>query len=204
MRFIARDASGGTLSEYTCFSIGGGFVVDESDAAADQISRDETALPYPYRTGDDLLRMATRQFAELAEKFNNTVFEQSDSLKPAADLLKQTPRTSGWITRSGAPDAELNNPKVIQAIFSEDVRVNKRNTEAIEVGPGMIVAARVIEHKPSALQPFEQIKAAIDKKLVAQRASQLAAEEGRKQLEELRQGKAASRLVEHASAGEPR
>ncbi|MGZ5094674.1 MAG: SurA N-terminal domain-containing protein [Burkholderiales bacterium] len=135
-------------------------------------------------------QLATRQFAELAEKFNNTVFEQSDSLKPAADLLKQTPRTSGWITRSGAPDVELNNPKVIQAIFSEDVRVNKRNTEAIEVGPGMIVAARVIEHKPSAMQPFEQVKTVIDKKLLAQRASQLAAEEGRKQLDELRQGKA--------------
>jgi L-serine dehydratase len=33
-------------------------VVDETDAAADQLSRDDTALPYPYRTGDDLLRMA--------------------------------------------------------------------------------------------------------------------------------------------------
>src|SRR3954447_5943342 len=58
MRFIARDASGKTLSEYTCFSIGGGFVVDESDATADQISGDDVALPYPYRTGDDVLRMA--------------------------------------------------------------------------------------------------------------------------------------------------
>jgi L-serine dehydratase len=58
MRFIARDVGGSTLLEYTCFSIGGGFVVDESDAAADQISDDHTALPYPFRTGDDLLRMA--------------------------------------------------------------------------------------------------------------------------------------------------
>ncbi len=58
MRFTARDAADNTLIEYTCFSIGGGFVVDESDAAADQISHDETALPYPYKSGDDLLRMA--------------------------------------------------------------------------------------------------------------------------------------------------
>ena len=50
--------AGNTLLEYTCFSIGGGFVVDEADAAADQLSRDETQLPYPYRTGDDLLAMA--------------------------------------------------------------------------------------------------------------------------------------------------
>ncbi len=58
MRFVARDETGSTLAEYTCFSIGGGFVVDELDAAADQLSRDKTVLPYPYRTGDDLLRMA--------------------------------------------------------------------------------------------------------------------------------------------------
>ncbi len=58
MRFSARDADGNTLLEYTCFSIGGGFVVDESDAAADQISHDDTTLPYPNRTGDDILRVA--------------------------------------------------------------------------------------------------------------------------------------------------
>jgi L-serine dehydratase len=58
MRFTGRDAAGITLLEYTCFSIGGGFVVEETDAAADQISHDQTALPYPYKSGDDLLRMA--------------------------------------------------------------------------------------------------------------------------------------------------
>ena len=137
-------------------------------------------------------QVATRQFAELAEKLNNIVFEQSDSLKPAAELLKQAPLTSGWITRSGAPDAQLNNPKLLQAVFSEDVRVNKRNTEAIEVAPGTIVAARVIEHKPSTMQAFDQVKTAIEKKLIAQRANQLAAQEGRQQLEQLRQGTGSS------------
>ena len=58
MRFTARDAAGRTLWEYTCFSIGGGFVVDEADAAQDQFSQDATLLPYPYRSGDDLLKMA--------------------------------------------------------------------------------------------------------------------------------------------------
>ena len=67
MRFLARDASGSTLLEYTCFSIGGGFVVDETDANADQISRDETALPYPYRSGDDLLRMAAESGLSISD-----------------------------------------------------------------------------------------------------------------------------------------
>lgn len=136
-------------------------------------------------------QQAGRRYAEVAESFNNIVFEQSDSLKPAADLLKVQPRTSGWITRNAAEDAPLNNPKFLQAVFAEDVRINKRNTEAIEIGPGTIVAARVIEHKPSAMQPLADVKSAVEKKLAQQRASQLAAQEGRQMLEQLRAGKAA-------------
>jgi L-serine dehydratase len=67
MRFIAHDATGAPLLEYTCFSIGGGFVVDESDAAQDQLSRDETPLPYSYRTGDDLLKMAAASGLSISE-----------------------------------------------------------------------------------------------------------------------------------------
>ncbi len=67
MRFTARDADGKTLLEYTCFSIGGGFVVDEADAAADQISQDETLLPFPYHTGDDLLKMAAASGSSVSD-----------------------------------------------------------------------------------------------------------------------------------------
>jgi L-serine dehydratase len=67
MRFTARDAVGTTLLEYTCFSIGGGFVVDESDAAVDQISHDATQLPYAYKSGDDLLRMAAETGLSISE-----------------------------------------------------------------------------------------------------------------------------------------
>jgi peptidyl-prolyl cis-trans isomerase D len=133
--------------------------------------------------------LAARSYAELAEKLNNIVFEQSDSLGPAAELLKQTPQKSGWITRNGAEDARLGNPKLLQAIFSDDVLNNKRNTEAIEVAPGTIVAARIVEHKPVAMRPFEEVKAGIEKKLVEMRANQLAAQDGRQKLELLRQGK---------------
>jgi peptidyl-prolyl cis-trans isomerase D len=133
--------------------------------------------------------VAGRAYAETAEKLNNIAFEQSDSLKPAAELLKQTPQKSGWITRQRAEDARLNTPKLLQAIFSEDVLTNKRNTEAVEVAPGTIAVARIAEHKPSAMQPFEQVKSAIEQKLTQTRASQLAAQEGRQQLEQLRQGK---------------
>jgi peptidyl-prolyl cis-trans isomerase D len=133
-------------------------------------------------------QQAGRKFAELAEKFSNTVFEQSESLKPAAELIGAKPQTSGWLARGGAEEPLLNNPRMLQAIFSHDVLVEKRNTEAIETAPGAIVAARLIEHKPAAMRPFEEVHAAIEKRLVQERASQLAAQHGRELLQTLRAG----------------
>lgn len=134
-------------------------------------------------------QMASRKFAELADGFSNTLFEQPDSLKPAADLIKAAPRKSGWITRNGGDEALLGNPRLLQAVFSDEVLKNKRNTEAIEVAPGVLVAARVAEHRPSAVQPFDQVSGALAKKLTLQQAGQLAAQEGRARLEALKQGK---------------
>lgn len=130
-----------------------------------------------------------RRFAELADNFNNVVYEQSESLKPAADLIKAAPQTSGWVTRARAAEPALNNPRLLAAIFSDEALKNKRNTEAIEVAPGVVVAARVIEHKPEGVQPFDGVRGAIEKKLALRAAGRLAAEEGRRQLEQLRQGK---------------
>lgn len=134
-------------------------------------------------------QLAGRKFGELAEAFSNTLFEQSDSLKAAADLIKAAPQKSGWIARNSTGNGMLGNQKLLQAVFSEDVLKNKRNTEAIEVAPGVLVGARVAEHKPAAVQPFDQISGALQKKLTLQQAGQLAAQEGRAKLEVLRQGK---------------
>ncbi len=135
-------------------------------------------------------QMAGRKFAELAEAFSNTLFEQSDSLKAAADLIKAVPQKSGWMVRNGGDNTTLGNQKLLQAVFSEDVLKNKRNTEAIEVAPGVLLGGRIIEHKPATIQPFDQISGALVKKLTLQQASQLAAQDGRAKLEALKQGKA--------------
>jgi peptidyl-prolyl cis-trans isomerase D len=133
-------------------------------------------------------QQAGRKFAEMAEQFNNVVFEQSESLKPAAELAKSAVQQSGWITREHADDKLLNNPKLRQAVFADDVISNKRNSQVVEVAPGVLVAARLIEHKPAAMQPLSEVAPVIEKKLTRQRAAQLAAQEGRARLEKLKQG----------------
>jgi peptidyl-prolyl cis-trans isomerase D len=131
---------------------------------------------------------AAKRFAQLADTFNNVAYEQSDSLKPAAEVAKSQPQTSNWLTRAGAGEPALNNPKLLAAIFSEDALRNKRNTEAVEVTPGILVTARVIEHKPEGMRPFEAVQGDVEKRLAMREAARLAAEEGRRLLEDLRKG----------------
>ncbi|MGC0206349.1 L-serine ammonia-lyase [Streptomyces levis] len=58
MTLWAYDASGAQLLSKTYYSVGGGFVVDEDAVGADRIKLDDTVLKYPFRTGDELLRLA--------------------------------------------------------------------------------------------------------------------------------------------------
>jgi peptidyl-prolyl cis-trans isomerase D len=155
----------------------------------------------------DLKRQkAGKKFAELAEQFNNLVFEQGDSLKPAANALKLTIQAGGWVSRNGSDNKLLNNQKLLQAAFSEDTVKNKRNTEVIDVGDNTLVAARVIEYKPASVRPFAEISAEINQRLTQQQAAQLAARHGRELLDKLKQGEgialgwSAAKLVSRGNA----
>ncbi|MFD0368907.1 L-serine ammonia-lyase [Streptomyces sp. NPDC059071] len=58
MTVFAYDAEGALVLEKTYYSVGGGFVVDEDAVAGESpIIPDDTVLKYPFRTGDELLRL---------------------------------------------------------------------------------------------------------------------------------------------------
>ena len=57
MTVAAYDAAGELVLEKTYYSVGGGFVVDEDAVGEDRIKLDDTVLKYPFRTGDELLRL---------------------------------------------------------------------------------------------------------------------------------------------------
>ncbi|MFD5492766.1 L-serine ammonia-lyase [Streptomyces sp. NPDC001812] len=57
MTLQAFDAAGAEVLAKTYYSVGGGFVVDEEAVGADRIKLNDTVLKYPFRTGDELLRL---------------------------------------------------------------------------------------------------------------------------------------------------
>jgi peptidyl-prolyl cis-trans isomerase D len=131
---------------------------------------------------------AGRKFAEAAEAFSNLVYEQADSLKPVADKYRLPIRAGEGITRKSAPVAQLNNPKLLAALFADDSIKNRRNTEAIEVAPGTVVSARVVEHTPAATRPLDEVKGEIAKQLTQIETARMAHKLGAERLEALKKG----------------
>ena len=131
-----------------------------------------------------------KKYAEVAEAFGNTVYEQADSLKPAAEKWKLEIRQTQWLAKGGKLAPPFDNAKLAAALFSDDGLKNKRNSEAVEVAPGALVSARVLEHKPAALQPLEAVKGEIEKRLVREEAFKLATKDGEDKLARLAKGEA--------------
>jgi peptidyl-prolyl cis-trans isomerase D len=125
-------------------------------------------------------QLAQRKFAEAAEQFTNTVYEQSDSLKPVAERLKLDVKRANNLTRGAAPQehAMLSNPKLLAAVFSPDAIEKKRNTEAIELGANQLVSARIVQYSPTKALPFDEVKQRVQEMWVAEQSAKAAKEEG--------------------------
>lgn len=134
-------------------------------------------------------QQAGKKFAESAEAFANTVYEQSDSLKPAAERFGLKIETTD-LPRSGAglgPDSPLANRKLIDALFSQDSIANRRNTDAVEIGSNTLIAGRIVEHRPARRKAFEQVADEVRQQIIAAESQKLAAAAGVARLAELRQ-----------------
>jgi len=116
-----------------------------------------------------------KAFSEKADQFANMTYDQSDSLKPTADKLKLSIQSQKGVTRSGpsgvSRDHPLANPKIVQALFSDDAVKNKRNIEAVQISPGVFVSARVVIFHPVQILPFADVAAEV-KRQVSQRAAE--------------------------------
>ncbi len=138
----------------------------------------------PQLEADLRKQQAQRKFAELAETFSNSVYEQADALAPVADKLKLSLKQAKGVTRmpTGGVPAELANPKVLQALFSDDAVGKRRNTEAIEVATNTLVSARIAKHYPSVVRPFAEVRDSVRQQFVQSRALELARVEGQARL----------------------
>jgi len=125
-------------------------------------------------------QQAQKQFAEAAENFTNLVFDQPDSLQPAADKLQLKIQKATGIGRNPAAQAKgpLANQRLLEALFAADALEAKRNTQAIEIGSNQLASARIVQYTPARTQPFDEVKTTVRQMFIAHESAQLARKEG--------------------------
>ena len=129
-------------------------------------------------------QQATQEFAKAAEAFTDAVYQQPDSLKPAADKLKLTIQSASQVPRTPAPGATgaLASRNFLSALYAPDSLERKHNTEAIEIGPNQLASGRVSQYSPARTLPLAEVKDRVRAQLTAEKAAVLAATEGKAKL----------------------
>jgi peptidyl-prolyl cis-trans isomerase D len=146
---------------------------------------------------DDEVRkqLAQKKYVEAAEQFTNLAYEQADSLQPLVDKLKLVKLTAS-VQRTPAADATgaLASAKLLTAVFGNDSVKNKRNTEAVEIGPNQLAAARVLQYQPARVLALAEVLPRVRERVVSEQAAAAARKAGAARLAALRGGADASSL----------
>jgi peptidyl-prolyl cis-trans isomerase D len=101
-------------------------------------------------------QLAERQFLENAETFSALVYEQPESLEPAAAELQLEVQTSDWFSADQG-EGIAANPRVRSAAFSDDVRIEGLNSDAFELDANTMVAVRRNEFREQRSLAFDEV-----------------------------------------------
>ncbi|MDI4633216.1 L-serine ammonia-lyase [Pelomonas sp. V22] len=92
MRCLAFDAEGNEVANRIYYSVGGGFIVSDEVAADGSkqkvIAPDATVLPYPFKTGDELLALTKQHGISIAEVMRRNERHWRSDEETRAGLLK--------------------------------------------------------------------------------------------------------------------
>ncbi len=111
MRCIAFDVEGNEIANRVYYSVGGGFVVSD-EVAADgsrqrSIAPDTTVLPYPFKTGDELLALTQRHGLSIAELMRRNECHWRSEAEIDAGLMKVWAVMQACVTRGCKTEGTL-------------------------------------------------------------------------------------------------
>jgi peptidyl-prolyl cis-trans isomerase D len=132
-------------------------------------------------------RKGVQRFYELSEQLRNLVYEQPDSLEPAAKALGLKIEQSGWFSRAGGRGIAAHH-RVVGAAFSTEVLDLRRNSDVIELDADTFVALRILDHRPAELRPLAEVRRDIERRLRQEAARAAAHRLGEELLAALERG----------------
>ena len=132
-------------------------------------------------------RKAEERFYELSQTLQNVVYENPDSLQPAADALGLKIEQSDWFARNGG-NGVAASAKVAEAAFQSEIIAQQRNSDVIELAPTDLIALRVIGRREPAVRPLTEVRTQIVAAVKQELAQAEAVKRGSAFLEQVRQG----------------
>ncbi|MEO5566473.1 MAG: L-serine ammonia-lyase [Luteimonas sp.] len=96
MRFTAYDANGAVIATRDYYSVGGGFVVNQDEAAEDRIVADTTPMPHPFNSGNELLAQCKASGLTIAQIMfeNEQCWRSADEVRAGLREIWQAMRAS--------------------------------------------------------------------------------------------------------------
>jgi peptidyl-prolyl cis-trans isomerase D len=135
-----------------------------------------------------------RVFNEIAGKMVNAVSESATSLEAAAKAInKPLLRTANFTRAAGEGIAALE--VVRKTAFLDDVKIERRVSDLIELEPNHVVLIRVVDHKPEALIPFAQVTEAVRTAFIQDRALKMAEKQANAYLARIEKGESLELLA---------
>ncbi|MDX2369786.1 MAG: peptidylprolyl isomerase, partial [Colwellia sp.] len=120
---------------------------------------------------------AQDKFYTQTQEMARVSFEFPDSLEDAASEVNTTIETSTWLSNSGVNTnnkAPFNDPKVLEAAFSDLVLQDNLNSDILELNDNEALVLRLNTYQEAKVKPLAEVKTGIKTILVAQKATEKA------------------------------
>lgn len=101
---------------------------------------------------------AETQFFDVTDRLATLVFENPDDLDAVATKIGVPVEHSDWFSINGNNGGVFSNQKVINAAFSDDVLLNGKNSEPIQIGDRHVLVLRVVNHKKQTPKTFDEAR----------------------------------------------
>ncbi len=133
------------------------------------------------------------QAAEAADHFFNTVEAlqdlsfNADNLIDPADALDLSVTRTDWLARTSTQGI-FAYPQVRQAVASDDVLLERYNSEVVELAPDHFIVLHVVDYQLPDVQPLSAVQALIEVQLLDEQAREQTQQRATDRLAQLQSG----------------
>ncbi|MEG9481050.1 SurA N-terminal domain-containing protein [Mannheimia sp. HC-2023] len=133
------------------------------------------------------------EYSNIAREMANRAFENNSSLEEVAKAGNVKVQKTEQFTRANIP-AALQNEKVLKALFEGELRQNKQNSDALDIGTDtapQTLFVRVSEYEAERPQTLEEAKSAVENFVKAEKAEKALLAKAEENVKALNEGKSA-------------